>query len=169
MARTSLRTGAAIAPSMLGSRERILTPEADTHVFADACFALSSGTRLAVLQALLLADGPLHIREVARRVGLDPSPVRTHLDLLVKTGLAQEIPDATRERRFIADVSGVRLILTPPERPADVPRELEASKAIRKTTEKIRALEDKAHRIEREIAALAEERAFLWKELASPP
>lgn len=152
---------------MLGHRERILTPEGDTHVFVDACFALSSGTRLAVLQALLLADGPLHIREVARRVGLDPSPVRTHLDLLVKTGLARELPDASRERRFVANVSGVRLILTPPERPADVPREAEPTKAIRKVTEKMRALEEKQHRIERDLAELADERAALWTELQS--
>lgn len=151
---------------MLGLRERVLTPEADTHVFADACFALSAGTRLAVLNTLLLADGPLHIREVARRVGLDPSPVRTHLDLLVKNGLAQELPDPSRERRFVADVSSVRLILTPPERPADAPRDLEPTKAIRKATDKIRALEEKLHRIEREIADLAEERAQLWREAA---
>ena len=151
---------------MLGTRERILTPEADAHVFADTCFALSSGTRLAVLNTLLLAEGPLHIREIARRVGLDPSPVRTHLDLLVKNGLADELPDASRERRFIANVSGVRLALTPPERPASVPRALEPTKAIRKATDKIRSLEEKLHRIEREIAALAEERALLWREAA---
>lgn len=154
---------------MLGRRERILTPEADTHAFADACFALSSGTRLAVLSALLHAEEPIHIREVARRVGLDPSPVRTHLDLLVKVGLADEIPDPSRERRFVARVSGIRLILTPPERPADVPRATEAPKGVRKATEKIRALEDKVHRLELEIADLAEARAQLWREAAEAP
>lgn len=154
---------------MLGHRERVLTPEGDDHRFTETCFALSAGTRLAVLRALVLADGPLHIREIARRVGSDPSPVRTHLELLVKTGLAREMQDVSRERRFVAHVSAVRLILTPPDRPAEVPATVEPSKAIRKLTEKILALEDKAHRIEREIAALADERAALWKDLDVPP
>lgn len=158
----------ALPHAMLGTRERILTPDADAHSFAEACFALSAGTRLAVLRVLLYADGPLHIREIARRVGSDPSPVRTHLELLVKTGLAREMPEPGRERRFVADVSHVRLVLTPPERPRDVPPELEATKAIRKVTEKIRALEDKVHRLEREIADLADERAALWKEQVPP-
>lgn len=152
---------------MLGTRERILTPDGDAHRFTETCFALSSGTRLAVLMTLLHAEEPLHIREVARRVGADPSPVRTHLDLLVKTGLAREIPDPTRERRFVADVSGMRLVLTPPARPADVPAGLAPTKAIHKATDKIQALEEKLFRVEREIAELHDERAALWKELAA--
>lgn len=152
---------------MLGMRERILTPEADAHRFTEGCFALSSGTRLAVLMTLLQAEEPLHIREVARRVGIDPSPVRTHLDLLVKTGMAREIPDPSRERRFVADVSGVRLVLTPPVRPADVPATVQPSKAIHKLTEKMRALEEKLHRVERELAELHDERAAVWGELAA--
>ena len=149
---------------MLGHRERILTPEGDAHRFAEACFALSSGSRLAVLRTLLTAPEPLHIREVARRVGLDPSPVRTHLDLLVKMGLAREIPDPSRERRFVADVSGVRLILTPPERPLDAPAGKQPTKAIQRINEKMRHVEEKLHRYERELAELADQRAALWKQ-----
>jgi predicted DNA-binding transcriptional regulator len=148
---------------MLGHRERILTPEGDAHRFAEACFALSAGTRLSVLRTLLAAQEPLHIREVARRVGSDPSPVRSHLDLLVKTGFAREIPDATRERRFVVDVSGVRLILTPPEKPVDAPPGKAPTKAIQRVSEKMRHLEEKIHKYERELAALADERAALWK------
>lgn len=147
---------------MLGHRERILTPEGDAHRFSEACFALSSGTRMAVLQVLLNAQEPLHIREVARRVKADPSPVRTHLDLLVKTGFAREIPDPSRERRFVADVSGVRLILTPPVRPVDAPADKAPTKAIQRINEKMRHLEEKVHKYERELAALADERASLW-------
>lgn len=150
---------------MLGNRERILTPDGDPHRFADVCFALSAGTRLAVLMTLLASAEPLHIREVARRVGSDPSPVRTHLDLLVKNGLAREVPDAGRERRFAADVSHIRLVLTPPQRPADAARK-EPSKAITKLGEKMKALEGKIHKIEREVVELAEERAALWREPA---
>ena len=152
---------------MLGTRERILTPEGDAHRFTEACFALSAGTRLAVLMTLLHAEEPLHSREVARRVGTDASPVRTHLDLLVKTGLARELPDPSRERRFVADVAGVRLMLTPPVRPADVPASRQPTKAVHKITEKIRSLEEKLHRIEREIADLQDERVALWKEIDS--
>lgn len=149
---------------MLGTRERFLTPEGDAHRFTEACFALSSGTRLGVLMTLLLAEEPLHIREIARRVGADPSPVRTHLDLLVKTGFVREIPDPSRERRFVADVAAVRLILTPSAKPADAPPGKLPTKAILKLGDKIVALEEKLHRIEREIAALHDERAALWLE-----
>lgn len=152
---------------MLGPRERVLTPESDEHRFTDACFALSNGTRLAVLQTLLLTPEPLHIREIARRVGLDASPVRTHLEILVKTGFARELADPGRERRFVAAVSGVRLVQTPSERPADVPRDLEAPKAVRKITDRMRALEDKLFRLERELADLADERAAAWREAAA--
>jgi DNA-binding Lrp family transcriptional regulator len=152
---------------MLGTRERILTPEGDAHRFTEACFALSSGTRLGVLMTLLQADEPLHIREVARRIGIDPSPVRTHLDLLVKTGFAREIPDPTRERRFVADVSGLRLLLTPPPRPADVPVSVPPNKAILKLTDKIKGLEEKLFRIEREIAELHDERLTVWMQIAA--
>lgn len=154
---------------MLGTWERIFTPEGDAHRFTEACFALSSGTRLQVLQTLLLADEPLHIREIARRIHTDPSPVRTHLELLVKSGLAREVPDPSRERRFVPDVSRVRLVLTPPDRPREVPASMEASKHIRKVTDKMLALEEKMHRIERELADLADERAALWRELAEAP
>lgn len=147
---------------MRGHVERILTPDGDTHRFTEACFALSSGTRIAVLQALLLATEPLHIREIARRVGADPSPVRTHLDLLVKTGLAREIPDPSRERRFVAHVSGVRLVLTPPERPVDAPQERQPTKAIQRINDRMKTVLEKIHKYERELAALADERAELW-------
>lgn len=152
---------------MLGTRERILTPEGDAHRFTEACFALSAGTRLAVLQSMLLSPEPMHIRELARRVGADPSPVRTHLDLLVKTGFAREIQDTTRERRFVADVSGVRLMLTPPDRPGDVPAATTPSKSVLKITEKLRAIDEKIHKLEREAAELSDERAALWREIAA--
>lgn len=151
---------------MLGDRERVLTPEGEAHRFTEACFALSSGTRMQVLQVLLVAEGALHIREIARRVGSDASPVRAHLEVLVKTGLAREIEDPSRERRFVSNVSGVRLILTPPERPAEARRDAEPTKAIVKVTEKMRGIEEKIHRLERDLVRLAEERAEMWRELS---
>lgn len=151
---------------MLGLWERVLTPEGDAHRFTETCFALSSGTRVAVLKALLAAREPLHIREVARRIGLDPSPVRTHLELLMKSGLAREVPEPGRERRFVADVAAVRLFLMPTERPADVPDTVGPSKQINKLSDKILALDEKIFRLQREIAAIADERAALWRDAA---
>jgi DNA-binding transcriptional ArsR family regulator len=148
---------------MLGRRERIVTPEGEGHRFAELCFALSSGTRLDVLQVLVGGAGPMHIREIARRVHADPSPVRTHLDLLVKVGLARELPEPGRERRFVTDVSGLRLVLTPPDRPSDVDPRKEPSRAIRRKTDRIKELEAKVHKLEREIAELADERAEMWR------
>lgn len=150
---------------MRGHRERILTPEGDAHKFTEACFALSGGTRVEVLRVLLLSREPLHIREIARRVKLDASPVRTHLEVLMKTGLVRELPEPGRERRFVADVSGVRLILTPPERPVDAPADKPPSRAILRIGEKMRHIEERVHKMERELAELSDERARLWREL----
>ena len=152
---------------MLGRRERILTPEGDLHRFTETCFALSAGTRMEVLSVLMGATQPLHIREIARRIQSDPSPVRAHLDLLVRMGFARELPELGRERRFVAEVSAVRVILTPPERPADVDPKREPPRAVRRKTEKIRELEAKVHKLELELAELADERAALWRKGAS--
>lgn len=153
----------AFVRTMLGPRSRVLTPDGDEHRFTEACFALSSGTRLQVLTVLLTAAEPMHIREIARRVGADPSPVRGHLDFLVKTGFARELPEPGRERRFVADVSAIRLILAPPERPPDAAAK-EPSKHIRKLSEKIKEIESKIHKLELEAAKLAQERAEWWRE-----
>lgn len=142
----------------------MLTPDGDAHRFTEACFALSSGTRVEVLNVLLRAQEPLHIREVARRVQLDPSPVRGHLDVLVKTGFARELPEPGRERRFVADVSDLRLVLSPPARPADADPKKEPSKPIRKISERIEEIQAKMHKLELELAKLGEERAKLWRE-----
>lgn len=150
---------------MLGPLPRVLTPHGDEHRFTEACFALSTATRVAILSSLIHAGEPLHIRELARRVEADPSPVRAHLELLVKTGYVREIHDSGRERRFVADVSGVRLVLTPPERPADAPV-TEAPKAVRKLTEKIQDVESKIHKLELELARLGQARADAWLDAA---
>lgn len=144
-------------------RDRVLTPEGNGHRFVDACFAMSSGTRLAVLQTLMASGVPLHIRELARRIGLDPSPVRSHLEVLVKTGYARELDEVGRERRFIADVSAIRLVLAPPERPLDIPQDIEPTRPIEKMTARMEALQAKITRMEREIADLAEARADMWR------
>lgn len=146
---------------MLGPRPRVLTPHGDEHRFTEACFALSTATRVAIVATLVNAGEPLHIREIARRVDMDPSPVRAHLELLVKTGFARELHEPGRERRFVAEVSGVRLVLSPPDRPADAPPG-DPPKAVRKLTEKMADLEAKIHKLELELARLGDERADAW-------
>lgn len=154
---------------MHGVRSRVLTPHGDEHRFTEACFALSTATRVAILSTLLHAQEPLHIRELARRVDLDPSPVRAHLEVLVKTGFARELHEAGRERRFVAEVSGVRLVLAPPERPADAPPGAEEPKLVRKLTARIKELESKMHRLEQEIAKVGQMRADAWRGAAPKP
>ena len=150
---------------MLAPVHRVLTPHGDEHRFTEACFALSTATRVAIMGVLVNAEAPLHIREVARRVELDPSPVRAHLELLVKTGFARELRDPGRERFFVADVSGVRLVLSPPERPVEAPAG-ELPKAVRKLTEKMQDVEAKIHKLELELARLGEARAEAWRTAA---
>lgn len=147
---------------MLAPAFRVLTPDGDEHRFTEACFALSTATRVAILSTLMHATEPLHIREVARRVGTDPSPVRTHLELLAKTGFVRELHEPGRERRFIANVSGLRLVLAPPERPIDAPPG-EPSRLVKKLGEKIKEAESKVHRLELEIARLGELRQKAWR------
>src|SRR5438067_9339231 len=91
--------------------DRTVTLDAPEQLAALSA-VLGSRTRLAVLRALVSSDKPLHINEVARRVGVDASPVRTHLELLVKAGLAREVGlDVGRERRFETVLQGVRVTL----------------------------------------------------------
>lgn len=148
---------------MLAPTSRVLTPHGDEHRFTEACFALSTATRVAILSALMHANEPLHIREIARRVETDASPVRGHLELLAKTGFVRELHETGRERRFVANISGIRLVLTPPERPTDVAPDAEEPKVVRRITAKIKELESKQHRIELELAKLGDARAKAWR------
>jgi predicted transcriptional regulator len=52
--------------------------------------ALGSPRRLRLLE-IVRADGPLDVRTLAQRVGLHPSTVRSHLDLLVEVGLGRAL------------------------------------------------------------------------------
>ena len=109
---------------MSGFDDRTVTLDAPDQL-ADLGAALGNRTRLAVLGVLVRASEPLHINELARRVGVDASPVRSHLELLVKEGLAREVePPTGRERRFETSLTNVRVTLegvNRPRRPKDAP------------------------------------------------
>jgi len=88
---------------------------------AQLAATLSSTTRLAVLRTLMQAGQPLHINEIARRVGVDASPVRGHLEQLVKAELARETASpGDRVRTFAPLVEDVRIQVRArrPARPA---------------------------------------------------
>lgn len=122
---------------------------------------LGSRTRLAVLAALLRAGQPLHINELARRVGVDASPVRTHLELLLKERLVREVDSASgRERRFETSLTSVRVVLENVDRPplpaapAQTPKEVERiMKKVEALGKDMAKLEEKARRYQEEIKA----------------
>ncbi|HWG90777.1 MAG TPA: winged helix-turn-helix domain-containing protein, partial [Candidatus Thermoplasmatota archaeon] len=74
-------------PATTAFDDRTITLVGAPDQLADMGALLGARTRLAVLITLVHANGPLHINEIARRVGVDASPVRTHLELLAKEGL----------------------------------------------------------------------------------
>ncbi len=123
--------------------------------------SLASRTRLAVLDALVRSATPLHINEVARRVGVDASPVRGHLEALVREGLAVEVTTGVgRERRFETRLRNVRLVLegvnraVAPEKSVPTPRiVVKLERKLAAIAEDAAALDEKARRIRREIDA----------------
>lgn len=143
--------------------DRVLAWPHDEGRFTDAAFALSSGTRLAVLDALVHAgDAGLHIHEAARRVGVDASPARQHLELLAKTGLATEGPRGVgRERRFATRITGIKLILEGVDRPRPPkpPTDARSQKALRKIDAKIEDVKKEMMKLRSELAKLEKERA----------
>lgn len=128
---------------------------------ADLGGVLASRTRLAVLGVLVRASEPLNINELARRVGVDASPVRTHLELLLKEGLIREVASTTgRERKFETSLTGIRLTLENVDRPPLPPGLKTPPKDVQRIEKKIAALakdiariEEKARRYQAEIQA----------------
>lgn len=59
---------------------------------------LASISRIAVLEALRRAEGPMVVRELAAQMGLHDNTVRKHLDLLVESGFATRVRDGTARR-----------------------------------------------------------------------
>ena len=61
---------------------------------------LASISRVAVLETLRQAEGPMAVRDLAERMSLHDNTVRKHLDLLVEIGFATRVRDgATRRGR----------------------------------------------------------------------
>ena len=124
---------------------------------ADLGAALGNKTRLAVLGVLVRASEPLNINEVARRVGVDASPVRSHLELLVKEGVAREVDAPTgRERRFETSLVNVRLTLEGVNRPP-APKDAPLPKPALRIQKRLLALQRDLARLEEKGRKLQEE------------
>lgn len=138
--------------------DRTLSLDAPEQI-ANLGAVLASRTRVAVLRALIASDKPLHINELARRVGVDASPVRTHLELLVKAGLAREVGlDVGRERKFETVLQGVRVTLegveraVAPEKGREKPRDVvKIEKRLAELARDEAKLAEKARRLREEL------------------
>lgn len=140
---------------MAGFNDRSVTLDAPEQL-ADMGAVLGSRTRLAVLGVLVRASEPLNINELARRVGVDASPVRTHLELLLKAGLIREVGSPSgRERRFETSLTGIGLVLHDVHKPKadgkDLPR------AAQRVQKKLDALAKEAAKLDAKGRKLAEE------------
>jgi DNA-binding transcriptional ArsR family regulator len=126
---------------------------------------LGSRTRLQVLRTLVSAGQPLHINEIARRVGVDASPVRTHLELLVKAGLAREVGlDVGRERRFETVLQGVKVTLEGAERAAAPEKGREKPKDVAKLEKKLAELAKDESKLAEKARRIRDEIREAWAE-----
>lgn len=156
------------APGVLEPFEnRTVTLRGAPEVFLDVAFALSSPTRVAVLEALMASPEALHIQELARRVGVDASPVRGHLEVLLKAGLVRELTGTVgRERRFTTTLTGVRIVIEGVDAPVAVSGE--PSKDLLRIEKKLERLHAEAAKIRAEAARLEAERTRMVKSAAGP-
>lgn len=143
---------------MSGFDDRTVSLDAPDQL-ADLGAALGNRTRLAVLAVLVRSDEPLHINEVARRVGVDASPVRSHLELLAKEGLAREVVAPTgRERRFETSLTTVRVVLEGVNRPklgkpGELPKPaLRIQKKMEALAKDLAKLEERGRQLQAEFA-----------------
>lgn len=152
---------------MPGFDDRTVTLDAPEQLerLADV---LGSRTRLAVLAALVRADRPLHINEVARRVGVDASPVRTHLELLAKAGIARELDTPTRERLFETRLTNVVLTLEGVDRQGPSERGREPPRAVARLQRKLDAMRRDVGRIEEKARRVQESMRKEWAKSADP-
>lgn len=141
---------------MSGLDDRTVTLDAPEQL-AGLGAVLGSRTRLAVLGVLVRASEPMNINEIARRVGVDASPVRMHLEILLKEGLVKELDAAGgRGRRFETPLTGVRLVLEDVRKDKRPPHELPKPAAriqrkIEALARDIEKLETKARRYRDEL------------------
>jgi DNA-binding transcriptional ArsR family regulator len=145
--------------------DRTVTLEGAPEQLAALGAVLSSRTRLAVLSTLVHSAEPLHINEIARRVGVDASPVRTHLELLVKAGLVTEVTaDVGRERRFRTLLKDISVTLEGVNRVAAPEKRKEPSKHVIRIQKRLAGVEADRQKMEAFVRRLQAELAAAWEE-----
>ncbi|MHB8603735.1 MAG: helix-turn-helix domain-containing protein [Thermoplasmatota archaeon] len=148
--------------------DRAATLDGQPEQLAELSAILGSSTRIAVLAALVQSKTPLHINEVARRVGVDASPVRTHLELLSRVGLVREVKGPVgRERRFETRLTNVRLVLEGVNRHAAPEKDREKPKTVVRLEKRLAGLSKDAAKVEEKAARLRKEIAEAWAEDAA--
>lgn len=153
---------------MAGFDDRTVTLDAPEQM-ATLGLVLSSRTRLAVLNVLVRADRPLNINEIGRRVNVDASPVRSHLELLVKEGLAREVDSATgRERLFETSLRNATLTLEG-YHSRGKPKGMEPPKAVQRLERKLEVMRKDMSRIEEKARKVQEEINEAWKSATPAP
>jgi DNA-binding transcriptional ArsR family regulator len=152
---------------MAGFDDRTVTLDAPDQL-AELGSAFASRTRIAVLAALVRSERPLHINELARRVGVDASPVRTHLELLLKQRLVREVDSPTgRERNFETLLTGVVLTLEGVNRPLAPQKGVEPSKAVVRLQRKLDAMEKDLARLQAKARDVQAEIREEWAKAAA--
>ena len=147
--------------------DRVVALSNGGEALARLAAVLGSPTRVAVLQALVASRELVDVQRLARRVGVDASPVRTHLELLVKEGLVREVEVRGRERRFETRLRDVRLVLVgvnraaAPEKAAGAP-----PKSVVRLERKLAGLAKDMVKLEAAAARLARERDEAWRQAA---
>lgn len=129
---------------------------------------LASPTRLAMLAELRkAAPDPLNINELGRRVGVDASPVRGHLEVLLKEGLVDEVRGRARERLFTTRLTDAVLTLKGVERVAAEGRG-PPPRAVVKLQRKLEDLDRDAAKLAAKAARVRTEIEKEWGRVPKP-
>lgn len=147
--------------------DRIVTLDAPEQL-ATLGNVLGVRTRLAVLGVLVRADHPLHINEIARRVGVDASPVRSHLELLLKERVVREVEtESSRERRFETSLKNIKLTLEGVNRPKAPSSQGPAPKTVLRLQKKLALIERDIGRLNEKARKVQAEISAAWEKAAS--
>lgn len=142
--------------------DRVVTLAGAPDQLARLAELLSSRTRLSILAEL--HRGPpegLNMNELARRVGVDASPVRGHLEILLKEGLVDEVAGPARERRFATRLTDAVLTLKGVNRTRAEGRG-EPPKAVVKLQRKLEDLDEDAAKLTAKAAKIRAEIEKEW-------
>lgn len=147
-----------------GFDDKSVTLEGQPDQLAELASVLASRTRLAVLQTLMRAPDALHINEIARRIGVDASPVRQHLEILLKQDIVEEVKGLGRERRFTTRLRDVHVLLEGVHRAVAPEKTAPRTKQVQKLEKRLAALEAEMARLAEVGRKMKADLAEAWSE-----